>query len=1450
MLPNSFSRFCLFFCLGAISGSPALAQVIYQQTFTDTGSSNLGLSSSTDWTAIQASTGQVDANIGDMISSSGYTAPNNGSGNVGSATPAVTLSQANVGGYVFLSSNEYSQLLYTNSTIISGITTNAPTFSFYIANANASNTWQVAVEEGGNWYVSTQKFSNGPAGNTTLPTQTQQSLTYNPASGNWNKLNVTGSGISVGTSAGALTGTSIQAFGLYYTSNSPANDRLDTFAVSQVTPGTTITNSMLDSTGTENTSTNPSSPLASNTVSKSFTVAANSDMIVVEVDIRDTGSSNPGMPATITWGSTTLNLAASQNSDGSSWHNVGIYYARLTPGASPVTATISGTFGTAGNLWCYALSAFSVSGENTALSPNTNAQDADSNATNSLTLGSVQAGDIAFVIAASGPGSGHVGLTLGASSGSVTTVTAANGATSPQGYPYNNYIMGYVKGLSAGTPTFTATQTSGDTGGKFVFAVADFDSSSVNTYPQRSSSQISTLLTPTRAAGAFYGGVPLGGIGTGTVEMRGDGSFREWQIFNNWDNGYTGNDGNEENFINNFAAVNINGTAHVLETSPANSLPGVSSVAYSGAFPFANISYSIPGSPVTVSSEGFGIYIPHDLQDSATPAIGLTYTFTNTTNQAVPVSFALSLVNPLGTDCTAHTAGNLTTTQCTYGTEGLAIESLDAVANSILGGADTNSTSSNFWSAFNQANPAVPTANEQGQRFGQMITFSVPANSTVSKRFVVGWNFPNHYEGGTGVFVGHQYSNWITDPQDAVDALATNFNTLRTNALTWAQTLQNSSWPAWLNNWLVNNQNTIAKLSWWTASTASIPAGHFMDYESSNLQNGSPIHITDLANWPVLDAFPSLDLELVTHFGQVQQSNGRIPEEFNSSNGPGITSPNFGRDLIDINPKWVMQVYHRWRETGSSTFLAANYQKAIASIMYQAPTSLGGLQDQDVQGEGIPNGTGPNFDSTWDHWTNAYTFSYGASVYLGGVLALQQMAIAEGDSATVTLTQNIYNKGLGSMNSLLWTGEFYAMSTDYTTSGNGTVTQTPDNLSHSEGIYGDDFTRQIGLGPVLPNDRSLSTLRAIAKYNAPPTPFGIVNSATTDIPDPNLPADSGSQNLPANTPAGTMVEYMGDVRDQITCCHDMPALISLMQQGNATDQTTALSLLANMYTISYRDIYGNLGSAPNYYGELWNLPHHVIASNGAENSSDFRHYLRDRALYATIKVLNGWVYNAPAQTLSIGPVLNPQNCWGPWSCSASYGTLTQTVANNGQTDTMTGQDVNGQLALTHLNVRSQVGTVSSVSATLNGSALSTSYTQSGNQVQIAFGQTMNLANAGSLVVKLGSSVPVGTQGSSYNYTFSSGGLSSPTFAVTSGSLPPGLTLSSTGVLSGNATQAGTYTATVTATDSQGTTSTQIVTLSILGGSTDTPTMPVWGLALLALLLMGLSARTLPRRSTV
>lgn len=73
----------------------------------------------------------------------------------------------------------------------------------------------------------------------------------------------------------------------------------------------------------------------------------------------------------------------------------------------------------------------------------------------------------------------------------------------------------------------------------------------------------------------------------------------------------------------------------------------------------------------------------------------------------------------------------------------------------------------------------------------------------------------------------------------------------------------------------------------------------------------------------------------------------------------------------------------------------------------------------------------------------------------------------------------------------------------------------------------------------------------------------------------------------------------------------------------------------------------------------------------------------------------------------------------------------------------------------------------------------------------------------------------GAYGSGYNFTFTGTGLPPPTFSVTAGSLPPGLSLNSTtGVLTGTLAAAGSYTFTVTAANGVNPAATRQVVLNV------------------------------------
>lgn len=136
--------------------------------------------------------------------------------------------------------------------------------------------------------------------------------------------------------------------------------------------------------------------------------------------------------------------------------------------------------------------------------------------------------------------------------------------------------------------------------------------------------------------------MPIGGIGTGTVWLAGDGRLSVWQVFNNSD---------ERPLPDTFMAVRVGGekgALRVLQRGDGWGLPGFADVSCAGEYPFLTIGYKDPALPVAVELEGFNPMIPTSTKDSSLPCAIFRLTATNLGKEPVDASFLFSLLNPIG----------------------------------------------------------------------------------------------------------------------------------------------------------------------------------------------------------------------------------------------------------------------------------------------------------------------------------------------------------------------------------------------------------------------------------------------------------------------------------------------------------------------------------------------------------------------------------------------------------------------------------------------------------------------------------------------------------------------------------------------------------------------------------------------------------------------------------
>ena len=156
---------------------------------------------------------------------------------------------------------------------------------------------------------------------------------------------------------------------------------------------------------------------------------------------------------------------------------------------------------------------------------------------------------------------------------------------------------------------------------------------------------VATMLSSKKQA--FQGvrplsGIPLGGLGTGSIEIRSDGALHEWQIFNNppWSGGVLPGAPvppspvrpGDSLFAIKTRLGNAPPVVRILrQRDPTEAmytyiLPyvgNVQEIRYTGEFPFAVLEFGDPTLPVNVTLETWSSFIPGDVKHSALPAARL-----------------------------------------------------------------------------------------------------------------------------------------------------------------------------------------------------------------------------------------------------------------------------------------------------------------------------------------------------------------------------------------------------------------------------------------------------------------------------------------------------------------------------------------------------------------------------------------------------------------------------------------------------------------------------------------------------------------------------------------------------------------------------------------------------------------------------------------------------------
>ncbi len=529
-------------------------------------------------------------------------------------------------------------------------------------------------------------------------------------------------------------------------------------------------------------------------------------------------------------------------------------------------------------------------------------------------------------------------------------------------------------------------------------------------------------------------GVPLGGIGTGKLEIRPDGSFGGITLNNNPNRPIPEMNGT---FLSIYVENGERKTTRILSSADMGlDIPPLKPefIQHKGLWPRARFHYDDPALLVNVALEAFGSVIPRDHKRSCLPLAFFDFEVHNPSTAPVDVSIAFTWenVNGLPEPNTNRYAMQLITASLSkgikYSYDGKALPS-DYWGDYTLmaeheGGGEITVRQWNMeagradfvrdWQGDGMLSNELP--NEPGQFLGTIaLKKTLASGGTKHFRFVLAWNTPRFYGSGQ-VDMGHYYSNFYTCSEDMAQYGLENFERIQRDVHAWQERVLRSNLPEWFEEMLLNYLYPLSATTCWTRD------GRYAILEApvSGPMYGTLDQLYT-ASMATLLFFPELEHSQMKMFADRQLKNGQFPHDLGSMRLDGGPGRDGKYRWTDLQPKFIILAYRNFRWTGDSEkfrYFLPHIRKALRR-----------MKEQDTDGDYLPNQRGVS--STYDTWGFSGTNAYCADVTLCAYRVAIEIARYIGDSDMETECRIALETGSKYFEENLWMENVAGKGRDY-----------------------------------------------------------------------------------------------------------------------------------------------------------------------------------------------------------------------------------------------------------------------------------------------------------------------------------------------------------------------------------------------------------------------------------
>ena len=632
-------------------------------------------------------------------------------------------------------------------------------------------------------------------------------------------------------------------------------------------------------------------------------------------------------------------------------------------------------------------------------------------------------------------------------------------------------------------------------------------------------------------------GICLGGIGTGSVELRADGVFYNWNIFNNSPFGsgpkltwpedsmlffivrYEEEDGDPQMKILQIdSGYEVAGLPSHIYSYPW--LTGVDEIEYSGTFPFVEMTFRDAEMPFDVEMEAWSPFIPHNADDSSLPCAVFRFRLTPKTNRPVHVMLMASMRSGVGYDVEEkvhasglkktkgyvlfeHGSGGVDRKHSSWGTQALA--SLSGTSTYYLDWEhrhpyyETVIANRKLLDVDDTVGRNIPDK-KTGKRRGMTRVFSSVASSTILKKgrpfehaFVMTWHFPNLYarspgqgrgqvtDERTGRIEGHHYANRFGSATEVAEYVIGNRARLHALSRAFVDDFYDSSAPEFVLDQINSHLNTFRTSAWLTK------AGDFGVQEGMTpKQEWGPLATVDVSMYGSLSQaglFPELDKASWRAHKRLQFPTGEICHGVGRNFGvhdeeEGVT----GR--IDLVPQYAIMALRAYFWTDDLPYLKEMWPSVKKALEFS-------IMNRDANGDGLPDHEGAR--CTYDNFPMYGAGSYSGSLWLAGIAYAVEAASVLGDGKAERRYSELLTSARESFERKLWNGKYYRL---YNDEGHVRTGMGADHPDLDEGCLADQLIGQwaanmIGAEPIANRGRIRKALRAAMKMCS--RPYGLTN---------------------------------------------------------------------------------------------------------------------------------------------------------------------------------------------------------------------------------------------------------------------------------------------------------------------------------------------------------------------